>query len=245
MKNNMNKRVMVITGASRGLGRLLCTYFAKMGLKIVAIARNQKDLESLRDEIEDEGGTIRIYPADVTDYKSTEKIISDVEKKWGSIDVLVNNAGLDKAGMTAPIESLSQEDIDLVIDVNLKGTIYFTKFVIPIMKKNKSGYIINISSMAATKAFNSNGIYHSTKYGINGFGEAMTKYLAEDNIRVVNLCPGGIKTTWWERAEYNRDKKLIVEPPEIAELIKFLLESRSSTLFKNISFFSRSEAEVW
>jgi len=243
MSDKNKNKVALITGASRGLGRYLATHFAKKDIKVAAIARSKDKLESLKEEIKKSGGEIEVFAVNVTDYQKLEKTIKHIKKKWNRIDILVNNAGID---IVKPLEELSQEDIDNVIDIDLKGPIYTTRLVAPIMMESRgTKYIFNISSMAGTRSLNNNGLYHASKFGVNGFGNSMSKYLMKHDIHVITLCPGGINTSWYDKHEWKFDRKTLIEPYEIAELIEFIMKSRNTTLYQKIFFFPASVAERW
>ena len=242
--NKQEKKVMMITGASRGLGRYLCQFFAKAGLKIAAIARNKDDLEELAKSIisDNPDNIINCYAVDVRDYEGLENAVADINGQWGTIDILVNNAGC--VANKSFLEHTKQ-DIDDTIDVNLKGVIYPTRIVTPIMIKNKNGHIINISSTSGLRGLKEYGIYAASKHGVNGFADSMSKYLIEHNILVTTLCPGGINTTWWDRMNWPFEKEMLIEPKEIAELIRLIISSPASTLYKQVTFFPVCEADLW
>ncbi|MHB8277530.1 MAG: SDR family NAD(P)-dependent oxidoreductase [Candidatus Humimicrobiaceae bacterium] len=243
--SSLKNKVMIITGASRGLGKFLCYYFAKKGVKIVAVARSEDKLKELQAEIKNENGVIKIFPLDVRDFKGIGLLVDEVLKDFNKIDILINNAGV---GKNANFEDLSQQDIDNMIDTNLKGTIYFTRQIVPVMIRRKKGYIINISSTSSIRGLNNNGIYHASKFGVNGFSDAMSKYLMKNNIYVTTLCPGGIETTLYDIGEwgdYLWGRENLIKPEEVAKFIDLIFELRPTTLFKNAVFFPTCEAEYW
>jgi len=224
------------------LGRYLCKSFAAAGANVAAVARSEADLSTLREEIDPTGQTVETIPASVTDYDAMSGAVDQILKRWQSIDVLVNNAGTSSR---TSFENLTKEDIDTVIDVNLKGLIYTTRLVVPHMLRQRSGTIFNISSTASTRGLKGNGLYFATKFGVNGFGESLSKYLMENNIHIVTLCPGGIDTTWWDRSEYKYDKKLLIKPADIAKLIETVLTLPKNVLFQKAVFFPTCEVETW
>jgi len=242
MNKDLKGKVALITGASRGLGRCLCEYLSDLGIKVVAIARSIEDLKTLEEKIEGKGNSILTYQLDVSDFDGIGKVVEEVTKKWETIDILVNNAG---TSIGSPLESLKKEEIDLVFDINLKGTVYFTRHVVPFMIKAKKGHIINISSTSGIRGFKSNGMYSSTKFGMVGFAESISQYLMEHNIHVVTLCPGGMNTSWWDRSDYSTygDRNKIIPPSQVAELIEFILKGDSNTLFKQVLLLPVNEVE--
>lgn len=248
MFNDLTERVAIITGASRGLGRHLSNYLSEKGVRIIAIARNKSDLDSLKSSIISKGNDIMTFQIDVSDYNSIESMTKSVMKKYGRIDILINNAGLKN---WEPLEELTKEKIDLEIDTILKGTIYFTRHIAPIMMKEKSGCIINITSTSALRGLNSNGVYFAAKHGQRGFADSISKYLAPYNIHVVTLCPGGMDTSFWDNVENTygsfrpASKEEMMKVEEISELIGFILKAAKSTLYKQITLFPITETELW
>ena len=172
MGKTMQGQTALITGASRGLGRHLCKSFAAAGANVAAVARSEADLSTLREEIDPTGQPVETIPASVTDYDAMSGAVDQILKRWQSIDVLVNNAGTSSR---TSFENLTKEDIDTVIDVNLKGLIYTTRLVVPHMLRQRSGTIFNISSTASTRGLKGNGLYFVTKFRVNGFGESLSK----------------------------------------------------------------------
>ena len=242
LDEGLKDKVALITGASRGLGRCLCEYLSDLGIKVVAIARSIDNLKNLEEKIKEKGGIISTYQLDVTDFEGIGKVVNEVIEKWGTIDILINNAG---TSTRSPLESLKKEEIDLVIDTNLKGTIYFTRHVVPVMIKAKKGHIINISSTAGIRGSKGNGTYNSSKFGVVGFSDSISKYLMEHGIHVVTLCPGGINTTWWDRVDYSvyGDRDKLIPPLQVAKLVEFILNGDSNTLFKQVIFLPVNEIE--
>jgi len=242
---NIDKAVFLITGAANGLGKGLCKYFVSLGAKVVAIDIDEKNLLKLEKELAKGKGSLKPFCLDITDLDGIEDVINKSISELKTIDVLINNAAIR---VLKPFEDLEKGEIDKMIDVALKGTIYLTQIVSRIMIKNKKGHIFNISSMAGLKAVNKNAsIYTAAKFGITGFSEAIAKYLIDYGIHVVNLCPGGINTAMWRDCGYifgNENKKYLMDPKEIAEVIEFILtRKRETTMFKNMVFFPFCEIE--
>ncbi len=181
---------------------------------------------------------------DVSDYDSIAAMTESVVKKFGKIDILINNAGIKSE---EPIEKMTKEMIDAELDTILKGTIYFTRHIAPVMMKANSGCIINITSTSALRGLNSNGIYFAAKHGQRGFADSMSKYLAPYNIHVVTLCPGGMDTPFWDKIEHHihESKDQLMKVEEISELIELILLGAKNTLFKQVTLFPISEAEYW
>lgn len=227
----MNEKVMVITGASTGVGRAAALRFASEGYEVCALARNVKKLDALAMEAE---GKITPYPTDVSDSEQVEKTFASILESYGKIDVLVNNAGVTTGGQ--PIDFAM---IDRVIDTNLKGTMYCTFAALPSMQKNGGGHIVNVASIAGVYISDNggDGLYGTSKHGVVAFSEALGKMVRRDGVLVTSLCPGGIDTPLWnDDFPYPYDKDGLIKPEEVADIIAYILAQPKRTLFKNVIF---------
>lgn len=244
MFDDLEGRVAVITGASRGLGKHLSEFLSEKGVKVVAVARGKKDLDLLKSSIESKGNIIRTFQMDVSDYDAIAKMTKSVVDEFKRIDILINNAGIKSE---AALEEMTKAEIDLELDTILKGSIYFTRHIAPVMMKANKGCIINVTSTSSLRGLNSNGIYFAAKHGQRGFADSMSKYLAKNNIHVVTLCPGGMDTPFWDGIEHHlhESKEQLMKVEEISELVELILLGAKNTLFKQVTFFPISETEIW
>ena len=184
-------KVVVITGASSGIGHSTAKALAKKGAKIVAGARRLDRLESLKKEITDDGGEITICETDVTKKTDCDNLVKQALDKYGTVDVLVNNAGLMPLSF---VKSLKVDEWDRMIDVNIKGVLYCTAAVVPTMTEKKSGHIINISSVAGRIVFPAGSVYCATKHAVTAFSEGLRQELSvRKNIRVTSIEPGVVQ----------------------------------------------------
>ena len=183
----MEKRVVLITGASSGIGYDAAILLAKQGHKVYAGARRLQKMEMLKSY------GITTIELDVTDETSTEKAVNTVLEKENRIDVLINNAGY---GYYGAIEDVSSEEAKRQFEVNVFGLIEITKKVLPIMRENRFGRIINISSAAGRVVNYLGGWYHASKYALEALSDALRMETKEFGIDVVLIEPGGIKTEW-------------------------------------------------
>jgi NADP-dependent 3-hydroxy acid dehydrogenase YdfG len=185
-------KVVVITGASSGIGHSTAKALAKKGAKIVAGARRLDRLETLKKEITDDGGEITICETDVTKKTDCDNLVKQALDKYGTVDVLVNNAGLMPLSF---VKSLKVDEWDRMIDVNIKGVLYCTAAVVPTMTEKKSGHIINISSVAGRIVFPAGSVYCATKHAVTAFSEGLRQELSvRKNIRVTSIEPGVVQT---------------------------------------------------
>ena len=193
----MERKVALITGGSRGIGKAIAKKFAKEGYDIVInYVSESAELGKVKEEIiENRNVDILFVKADVTNYNGCEEMIKEVINKFGRIDVLVNNAGITKDGL---LMRMKEEDFDKVINTNLKGTFNVTKNVVPYMMKKKSGKIVNISSVVGVSGNAGQCNYAASKAGIIGFTKSIAKELASRNILANCVAPGFIDTDMTE-----------------------------------------------
>lgn len=187
---NMTNKVWFITGSSKGLGKSLAKAILAKGDKIIATARNLDDLDDL-DQYPQEN--ILKLPLNVRDQEQIQQTINDGIAHFGRIDILVNNAGF---GITGAAESFSDEQVIHQLETNLYAPIELSRAVIPHMRRQGSGHILQISSIGGRVASTGLSIYQAAKFGLSGFSEALHKELAPLGITVMAVEPGGIKTEW-------------------------------------------------
>lgn len=224
-------QVAIVTGASSGIGYATSLAIAKAGAKVVAGARRKDRLEQLQREIEKSGGECVVAACDVTKRSDCENLIDAAIKKWNRVDILVNNAGLMPLSF---VKNLKVDEWDRMVDVNIKGVMYCTAAVIPHLIKQKSGHIVNVSSIAGRVVFPAGSVYCATKYAVRAFSEGLRQELStRSNIRVTTIEPGVVAT---ELTDTITDKSLegfvnsvkemqALKAEDIANSILFALES--------------------
>ena len=231
---DLSDKVAIVTGSSRGIGRAIALGLAKDGANIVVNAlSNITKAREVAEEIESMGREVLVIVADVSKKEHVESMVEQTLKRFGKIDILVNNAGI--VGPTVPIQELSEEDWDRVISVDLKGTFLCCRAVIPHMIRQRSGKIVNISSIAGKEGNANMTAYCAAKAGIIGLTKALAEEVAKYGIRVNCVCPALIETELVEmmdkkQAEYLKSKiplGRLGKPEEVAELVKFLVSDAS------------------
>ena len=189
---NIENKVILITGASSGIGKATAKKLAQHGAKVVLMARSEDELKDLKSSIEKEGGKALVVPGDVTKKKDFEKAVSQSVSEFGGLHGLINNAGLMPLSF---IEKLKTDEWDKMVDVNIKGVLNGVAAVLPELKKNKGGHIINISSMAAHRYFPGGAVYCATKVAVKMFSEGLRQELAPKyGINVTSIEPGAVST---------------------------------------------------
>jgi len=224
-------KVAIVTGASSGIGYATALALSKSGAKVAAGARRMDRLESLQNEISKNGEEVFIQKLDVTIKSECDAFADAVLKKWGTIDILINNAGLQPLSF---FKNLKVEEWDKMIDVNIKGVIYCTAAVITTMVNNKSGHIVNISSMAGRVVYPSGSVYCATKHAITAFSEGLRQEFSQrSNIRVTCIEPGVVATELMEAITDKALEKYVertrqmeaLQAEDIANAIMFAVEA--------------------
>lgn len=191
--NKLYGKTVFITGATKGIGRSCALAYAEKGANLILTARSSDLLDSLKEELVRKYG-IRVYTLvlDVTKSLEVEEKVKSLPDSFKKIDILINNAGLalglDKVYLASPT------DIDTVIDTNVKGMLYITAAVVPLMLKNESGHVVNIGSIAGDCAYAGGAIYCATKAAVKTFSDGLRIDLVDTNIKVTNIKPGLVET---------------------------------------------------
>jgi len=245
MYNNLQGKVAIITGAASGIGKATALKLAKSGMKIGLFDLKEENAEIVKEEIENNSGEAIIFDVDVAKAEELEMSIQKVIDKWGRLDFVFANAGIN--GRVSPIEDLTPDDWDRTLTTNLKGTFLTVKYAIPHMKSN-GGSIVITSSINGNRTFTGFGMsaYSSSKAGQMAFGKMAALELAEYNIRVNVICPGAIETNIGENtnADEQNLKKIAIPieypegsqplehgpgtPEQVGDLVHFLASDQSS-----------------
>lgn len=227
---DMDGKIVIVTGASSGIGEATAKRLAKAGAKVVLVARRKDRLDSLAKDIKSEKGDALVIEADVTDRNKAPEIIKQVTEQWGGVDILINNAGVMLNGPTkdAPLEEWEQ-----MIHLNILGLLYMTHATLPVLRKKGKGHIVNISSVAGRTTRPGSAVYNATKWGVNAFTDALRQEIAGDklHIRTTLIEPGAVDTELQshlrdevrEQWKQNFGDIEMLEADDIAEAIYFAL----------------------
>lgn len=191
MKENIEGKVIVITGASSGLGEASAKHLAGMGATVVLGARRTARIEALAEAINADGGTALAVTTDVTNAEQVKHLVDEAVKAYGRIDVMVNNAGLMQQ---SPLESLHIQEWDNMIDINIKGVLYGIAAALPHMKSQRSGHIINVSSVAGHIITPAGAVYCATKHAVRALSEGLRQEVKPYNLRTTIVSPGAVDT---------------------------------------------------
>lgn len=230
-----NKKTAFITGAARGIGKEIAIKLAKEGYDVAINYRKMNDeLEQLKAQIEQECNVkCTLVQGDVSKFEDAEKMVKEAAQALGKIDVLVNNAGITKDGL---LMRMAKEDFESVIDINLVGTFNVTRNVIPLMIKQKSGRVINISSVVGVAGNAGQTNYSASKAGIIGFTKSLAREVASRNILVNAVAPGFIATDMTSVLNDAQKENISTQIPlkrmgtaeDVANLVKFLASEEAS-----------------
>lgn len=233
----MLDKVVLITGASSGIGRATAKKFAAMGAKVIAAGRNEKELDSLRAEIQEYKGTLKYFLADIRETSQVDKLVSDSGEVFGSLDVLINAAGIIANGS---IETTDLEDWDKMFNINLRSVFYLMQKCIPYLEKTK-GNIVNVSSVTGVRAFPGVLAYCVSKAGVDQLTRCAALELAAKGIRVNAVNPGVVETNLHKRSGMEDEKYQsflehsktthplgrVGQAGEVADLIYFLASEQA------------------
>jgi 3-oxoacyl-[acyl-carrier protein] reductase len=222
----LNDKVAIVTGGNRGIGRGIVEGLRDAGATVVLTARGTADAERAANEVG--GGSIGIA-CDVRDPAQVRHLFQETVRRAGGLDVLVNNAGI---GIFGPVADMRPDDWRAVIETNLNGVFYCCHEAIPLMRARGRGYIFNISSLAGRNAFPNGAAYNASKFGLNGFSEALMQEVRYDGIRVSYLMPGSVATEFGRGSTQKAGWALT--PADVAEVVIDLLRSPERALYSRV-----------
>ena len=223
MEKPLQGKVAIITGGSSGVGKATARKLGQEGAIVILVARGIRRLKNAKDELKNEGIEVHVQLADVASEEDVKRVVDEVLSYHKKIDILINNAGL---GYTGPVEDLDVEKYDRMMNTNMKGVFLFTKHVLPSMKKQKSGYILNIASGAGKNGIKNMASYCASKFAVGGFSEAVALEAKPYDVRVSVLYPGSINTDFHKniRSDFSEeDGKTMQQPEDIAETVFHIL----------------------
>jgi len=222
----LDGKVALVTGGNRGIGRGVVEALAGEGAQVALTARKADAAAAAAREV---GRGALGVACDVRSQASVEALFREVERAAGGVDILVNNAGI---GIFAPVADLAPDDWRAVIETNLNGVFYCCHAAIPIMRKRGGGYIFNVSSLAGRNAFPSAAAYNASKFGLNGFSEALMQEVRYDGIRVSYLMPGSVATEFGRGSDAKAGWALT--PADVAAVVLDLLRSPARALYSRV-----------
>ncbi len=218
----MSKNIVVITGAGSGLGAALAKKYSTLGYHICLLGRTKSKLENTAKTL---ANGFSIYEVDVASKQMVGEIIHSIQDEFGSIPLLINNAGV---GYFDLAENLEEYAIHQMIDINLKGTIFCSQEVLKGMKERNEGTIVNIVSTAGLEGKVTESVYSASKFGVRGFTESLALELRETSINVCAVYMGGMRTEFWDGIFSEEKTKTLMDPNDIADIIMNNIKPRKA-----------------
>lgn len=213
-------QVAIITGASRGIGKAVAIRLAQEGVRLCMVARSRENLAALAKILPASGDDYIAIGADVRDEEQVKNMVESTLSFFGQIDILVNSAGIT---IFKSLDETSQEDWDITMDTNLKGTFLCIKHVVPHMLSRRTGDIVNISSIAGRQGFENSSAYCASKFGVIGLSKALSLELRKQGLRVITICPGAVDTSLWDAVDHPPDRSKMLQPRDVANMIHDVL----------------------
>jgi len=217
--STLNDKTAVVTGSTRGIGRSIAEALAQQGARVVVSGRNPEDVGQTVRELDAAGIEARGKACDVRKYLEVDALMRFAAEETGGIEILVNNAGI---GIFNHVADISPDEWDRVIDTNLTGVFYCCHAAIPFLRQRGGGHIFNISSLAGKNAFNAGTAYNASKFGLEGFSEALMLDLRYENIKVSYIMPGSVATEFAGRQVSDRENWKLT-PGDVAQVVLDLL----------------------
>ena len=220
--------VAIVTGGSKGIGLAIARAFLERGLQVAISGRSAADLEQAVRQLGGGDGVLAVT-SDVRKPQDAQRLVDETVRRFGGLDVLVNNAGV---GTFARIADMTLEDWQRVLDTNLSGVFYCCRAAIPAMKARGAGFIVNISSLAGKNSFIGGGAYCASKAGLNSFSETLMQEVRHDNIRVSYVMPGSVLTGFGDMPPSGEDWKLT--PDDVARVVSDLISHDARSLASRV-----------
>ncbi len=232
MEHSIEGLKVIVTGASRGIGRTIALELAHRGASLSLVARNAKALEELGEEVAQAGVHAIALPLDLTHPDAPATIVAQTVEHLGGIDILINNAG---AALARPFEETSLDDWQLLMDLNARVPYFLTQAALPYLRKSTARVVINISSVVGRKGYTEQSAYGASKHALVGLSKAIARELQGDGIRVHVIAPGSVATEMITSVRPDIDPAELISPEEVAETVVFLLAHRGNSMIDEIN----------
>ncbi|MCC6341651.1 MAG: SDR family oxidoreductase [Bryobacterales bacterium] len=218
----------IVTGGTRGIGKEIAKMLLGCGAAVAICGRSEEGVRKAVQELAGAGGRVIGAKCDVTDAEDIRKFYSYTDDNLGSLDILVNNAGI---GIFRPVSDLRPEEWHQTIETNLSSVFHFCRLAMERFRKGKGGFVVNISSLAGKHAFPGGGAYNASKFGLNGFTEALMLDHRADNVRVCSVMPGSVATGFFGSEGAASWK---IQPEDVAEVVRMVLEMPERTMVSRV-----------
>jgi len=229
-------KVALVTGGGSGIGFAITKALLDEGMRVSICGRDEGKLKRAETELEKHGGNLLVMPADVSNKHEVDQWVKAAIREFGRVDVLVNNAGVAR---WSDVENITDEHLDYQLNVNLRGPLYCSQVVLPYMKGQQSGYIINISSICGKSGFAGTAAYSASKFGLMALSDSLREEGASSNIKVTAICPGFVATPMVTDAPVPLEE--MIRPEDIAKAVLFLLNLSEYAAVREIVITRKGE----
>ena len=229
MEQTLSGKIAIVTGGTRGIGRAIAERLLREGAAVAVCSRLRENVQAfIKDCQSGAGGRLLAEAADVSRLEDVQRFFASVDARFGGVDYLINNAGI---GIFKSVADLTPDEWRRTMELNLNGAYYCSHEALPRMQRRGAGYIINISSLAGKNAFAGGAAYNASKFGLNGFSEAMMLDHRYQDVRVSYIMPGSVDTDFSARSGAAAWK---IQPEDIAEVVAMLLHVPARTLISRV-----------
>jgi len=239
MSVDLSGKVALVTGAGRGIGRSIALALAGAGARTLLTARSAGELQGVAGEIRSRGGEAEFLAADLSRPEGVEAVFGASKRTYGTLEVLVNNAGL---GLSGPLMEFPAESLELLLAVNVKGLFLCCQQAMRLMVPARRGYIINISSVVGFKGYANQAAYAASKHAVMGITKSLAVEAQPHGIRVSAILPGAVDTGLMQALRPDLDKALLMKPQDVADAVMFLLSLSETAAVDEIYIRRRSSA---
>ena len=239
MIRDLSGRVALVTGAGRGIGRSIALALAQAGARTFLAARSADQLKGVAEEIRARGDEVELLAADLSRAGGVEAVFEALRHRYGTLDVLVNNAGL---GLSGPLVEFPEESLERLLAVNVKGLFLCCQQAMRLMVPAHQGYIINISSVVGVKGYANQAAYAASKHAVMGITKSLAVEAQPHGIRVSAILPGAVDTDLMQSLRPDLDKALLMKPQDVADAVMFLLSLSETAAVDEIYIRRRTSA---
>jgi 3-oxoacyl-[acyl-carrier protein] reductase len=225
---SIENQIAVVTGAGRGIGRAIAIELGKLGAQVVLASRSKPELEATALVI---GAKSTVIPADVRHKGELQRLFEQVTTSLGPVDILVNAAGL---GIFGPVVNFKDEDFETIIETNLRGIFFTSRFVLPNMIERKRGHIINIASIAGKTGSATRAVYCASKFGVVGFTESLAEEVRQYGVRVSVICPGSTDTRFSPGETSGKSRERMLRPEDVAHAVRMIVTQEPNSFISEI-----------
>jgi NAD(P)-dependent dehydrogenase (short-subunit alcohol dehydrogenase family) len=225
---SIENKVAVVTGSGRGIGRAIAIELGRLGAQVILAARSRNELEETARMI---GKNASVVPTDVRKKDDLQRLFEQTTTALGPVDVLVNAAGL---GIFGPVIDFTDEGFEILIQTNLRGIFFASRFVLPSMIERKQGHIINIASIAGKVGSANRAVYCASKFGVVGFTESLAEEVRQHGVRVSVICPGSTDTRFSPSETSGKSRERMLRPEDIAHAVGMIVRQEPNSFISEI-----------